>query len=351
MNRNNVNERKINYGLQFLRILLSFWVVVIHSYYFKNKKNLKKQFDEKMFHVPTFILISFYFFYNYLEERDKSKIIQRFKRLLTPYIIWPFIFLIINNSLKKLFGINNSNIDLCLKRLISLKDYFYQIILSSKYYPPFWFINVLLFLSLIFIIISYTFKNNFLLVIQLFGFFSYLLHYSGIYNFLRKKNIFELCLVLAIQIIPAAVIGLSFGSINLIKALKNCYSRYRIVLMSYLLLLCLIKFDIFQSHDGFLYQKVELNTIGAIDLFILFSLLPFEKIQNKHFEFEIRLISNNTGGIYYIHNYIRGYLVKLISPIRNGIFLGSVLLYVISYLFCFLGSKIFRNNILKFLFV
>ena len=121
--------------------------------------------------------------------------------------------------------------------------------------------------------------------------------------------------------------------------------------MSYLLLLCLIKFDIFQSHDGFLYQKVELNTIGAIDLFILFSLLPFEKIQNKHFEFEIRLISNNTGGIYYIHNYIRGYLVKLISPIRNGIFLGSVLLYVISYLFCFLGSKIFRNNILKFLFV
>ena len=118
MNINKINVKKINLGLQLLRMILSFWIVIIHSYFFKGKARLKKHFDEKMFHVPTFMLISFYFFYNYLQKRDNFKISQRFKRLLIPYIIWPFIYLVINNTVRKLFAIKNENINLYLKRHI-----------------------------------------------------------------------------------------------------------------------------------------------------------------------------------------------------------------------------------------
>ena len=349
MNNNKINERKINLGLQLLRMILSFWIVIIHSYFFKGKKKLKKHFDEKMFHVPTFMLISYYFFYNHLYKKDNFKIIQRFKRLLIPYIIWPFIYLVINNSVRKLFSIKNENIDLNLKRPIYIKDYFFQIVLSSRYYPPFWYINVLLFLSIIFTIIAYIFKNQFLFIIQLFGFFSYVLHYSDIYDFLRKNKLFELCIVLIIQLIPVAVIGLTFGSVNLINLLSKC--QLRVAIMSFLFLICLFKFEIFKSHDGFLYQKVELNSLGAIDLFIFFSSLPFDKIKNTKVINFIKLISNNTGGIYYIHNFVRGYLVRYIRPIKEGSFLGSTILYIISHLICFIGSKIFRKNILRFLFI
>ena len=337
------NGKTINIGLQVLRFLLSFWVVVIHSYYFIGKQKIKKHLNEKMFHVPTFMFISFYFFFNYLAARDNLKIFYRLKRLLIPYFIWPFIYLVLNNSVNKMFGVKN------FKRKISLKDYCYQIILSERYYASFWYLNVLLFLSIFFTIISYIFKKDFLFIIQLIGFFTYFLHYSGIYNILRKHGLFRLCFVLIIQITPAAVIGLTVGSTNLIVKLKPCYVR--ILIIFFLSLICLFSFPIFQPHDGFLYQKVELNTLGSFNLFIFFSSLPFENITSNKINFLVKLISYYTGGIYYIHNFTRSYLVKIIKPIKKGTFSGSIILYIICHFICFFGNKIFEKNSLKYLFI
>jgi fucose 4-O-acetylase-like acetyltransferase len=155
-------DKKINIGIQILRMILSFWIVTIHSYFFKNKYSLKRHFKQKMFHVPTFMLISFFFFYHHLSKRDSHKIKRRFKRLLIPYFTWSFVYLLINNAILKVFGIKN------FKRLISFKDFFFQILLCNIYYANFWYINVLLFLSLLFSIIAYIAKNNFLFFIQLF---------------------------------------------------------------------------------------------------------------------------------------------------------------------------------------
>lgn len=341
--QNKNNSKTLNIGLQILRMILSFWVVVIHSYSFKRKKAIKKFIDEKMFHVPTFMFISFYFFYKYLFIRDNSKIVQRLKRLLIPYFIWPFIFLIINDSIAKIFGVKRY------KRWIYLKDYFYQIILSDNYYGSFWYLNVLLFLSVLFTIIAYIFKKDFLFIIHLLGFLAYIFHYSGIYNFLRKLHLFRLCLVLMIEMVPAAVMGLTAGSIKLIQLFTNCYVRTLII--SYLFLFCLFSFDIFQPHDGLLYQKVELNILGAINLFIFFSSLPFNRINNTNLNLFIKLITNNTGGIYYIHGFINGYLVKIINPIKRGTFLSSIILYIVCHIICFFGSKIFEKNSLSYLFI
>ena len=89
-----MNENNLNLGIEILRILLSFWVVTVHCYYSRN--NYVKLFYKKIkFHVPTFIFISFYFYYNKLSKRSINKIIQRFKRLLIPYIIWALLILLI----------------------------------------------------------------------------------------------------------------------------------------------------------------------------------------------------------------------------------------------------------------
>jgi len=89
-------KKKINLGIQILRFLLCFWIIIIHCSHVK--KNHKKYLG-KGFHVPTFIFLSFYFYYPTIAKKDINKVISRFQRLLIPYILWPLIRLIL--SLKK----------------------------------------------------------------------------------------------------------------------------------------------------------------------------------------------------------------------------------------------------------
>ena len=296
-----------------------------------------------MFHVPTFIFISFYFYYNNIASRDNYKILQKFKRLLIPYIIWPFIFLILDNTINKIFNIK------IFGRRVTLKEYFYQIILGHKFYNPFFYISVFLFLSILFTIIGYIFKNNFLLIIQIFGIFIYMLHHLGIEIILMKYNLFCLLSNSIIQLTPTAVVGFSAGAIKIIHLLKGFYIQALII--SFLLLICLFKFDIFLPQEGNLYKDIELNTFGAINLFILFSSIPLEKVQSKRITSMIKLISYNTGGIYYIHYIIFSYLVNLIKIFNKNGILRSIIIYLINHFICFIGSKIFDKYIIKFLFI
>ena len=77
----NSNIFNKNLGLELLRAILCFWVVLFHNLRIKNIY-LKKIIKIKIFHVPTFIFISFYFLYKNLCERNIHKIKFRFKRLL-----------------------------------------------------------------------------------------------------------------------------------------------------------------------------------------------------------------------------------------------------------------------------
>ena len=91
----------INFGIETLRTVLSFFILTRHF--------LKKQFITNYltrfifyaqpFYVPLFFLISFYFSFNTFASRNINKIKLRFTRILIPYVIWPIILWIrINNS-------------------------------------------------------------------------------------------------------------------------------------------------------------------------------------------------------------------------------------------------------------
>ena len=337
------SNKKINIGLQLLRNLLSFWIVLFHSYDYKNNKKLYIFFTQKKFHVPSFLLISFYFYYNCLSKRDKTKIIQRFKRLIIPYTIWPFIFLIINNYSIKLFRISIFN------RYLSLNDYFYQILISNIYYIPFWYLNVSLFLSLIFAIICYLCKNHYIFIIQLLALLTYISHYSGIYNIFKKYKLFCMCTVLTVRSIPVSAIGLTFSSINLIDYAKKLYIRVSI--SSLLFLICLFKYNIFENRSFGWYYAIELNMLGAICFFILFSSIPFEKIFNIKINSFIKLISNSTGGVYYIHPFVKNCLKNFVIYIKHNTFRGSIIIFLVCNFFCIIGNNIFKNNSFKYLFM
>jgi hypothetical protein len=235
------------------------------------------------------------------------------------------------------------------KRQLKAKDYFIQIIIGRKYYGYFWYMNNLLFISLLFTIISFLFNRHFLFIIQLIGLISYRLHLSSLYNNLNKKNLAESWLILLIEMIPAASIGLTFGAENLIAILKRKYVKHIIIHASFLYFL--FKLNIFQLHNGYLFSAIEMNTLGSINFFCIFSIIPFEYIKKKRIIDILKYISNYTGGIYYIHVFLCYYLGKIIIYIRYQTFFGCILLYIICYFICLIGNNIFHKTFLKYLFL
>lgn len=82
-----VQLKKLNLGIEILRVLLSYMVIIDHFYI--NKRIKKKLYNSFLYyHIPSFFMISFYFTYNTLINFNIKKINLRFERLIIPYIFW-----------------------------------------------------------------------------------------------------------------------------------------------------------------------------------------------------------------------------------------------------------------------
>ena len=146
---------------------------------------------------------------------------------------------------------------------------------------------------------------------------------------------------------PIAVTSLSISSKNLLKKLKK--NRYKSILICFINIFFLIKYDIFIIKRGIVYSSILFN-IAAINFFFAFSLIGFEKIENKNFIKIIKFITQYTGGIYYVHWIIKKNLEKIIMLINNKTFKGCIIIYFLSYIICCLGMKIFKKTKFKNLF-
>lgn len=134
--KNTNTNKKINYSLELLRLILSFWVVVQHCYKYAYKLHKGK------FHVPTFMVISYYFYYNILKTKIIIKIKQRFQRITIPYFIWPIFVYITNNVLFKLFGFSQFNKKIILKNLIL------QLVFGFNFHFLFYYQFILIFFTI-----------------------------------------------------------------------------------------------------------------------------------------------------------------------------------------------------------
>ena len=308
----------------------------VNNYYFKRILSLQ-------YHIPTFLIMSFYFFYNSLLNRNINKIKQRFERLLIPYIMWPIILFILDNILYRCFSFSRFN------RKLLLNELLLQLLFGITIHPIFWFQFDLIFFTFFFSIISFIFKSYFLFIVHILMIISYIMQYSHIiyFFFLKFKKKHNRYMGSLIDILPYTVTGLSLCSFNLINKFK--IKRFRVILFNLIIIYIITKYNIFNKPKGFRYPGIEKN-IGGICIFITFSIIPFDKIKNKYILSLIAFITNYTGGIYYIHDILRDYLNKRIIIIKYKTILGGFLIYLVSYLICFLGKILFGETKLKNLF-
>lgn len=138
------DRQKINLeGIQILRMFLSLWIVLIHCCNIRNNI-LRILLMDKVLHVPIFLIISFYFFYDKLYFRSINKIKIRFERLLIPYLIYPIFIIILNH----VFFLNiYCNFNLPYRKL-TFFDFIRQLIFGMGVYSIFWFQFFLIFLSI-----------------------------------------------------------------------------------------------------------------------------------------------------------------------------------------------------------
>ena len=335
-------KKQLNVGIQILRCILCLWVLIIHCSIIQ-KKHIK--YFKKHFHVPTFVLLSFYFFYKSFEERVIHKIVLRFQRLLIPYILWPVFLLIINN----LFLFYGSNSKFSLKSLV--KDFYIQLLIGSRIHGIFWFQFNLIFLSLFFTLISFIFKKIVLQMLILVGSLSFFFHISGTsYKYLiLYKGVYGMNIGCLVELCPLGVFGCILRFVDFLSNIKH-FSIYSHVIIL-LFIAILFQYDIFTYQPGFRYPNVSLNILASTLFFTLFGSLSLEKIFNVKSILLLKIITKYTAGIYNIHPIIRNYLRKYIFIFKEGSYLIALIIYIICYFFCLIGDTAFKNNKLKYLFI
>ena len=152
-NISNLYKKKPFLGIQILRVIFSFHILVFHCVNHSGFKSkiIKTLISNVDIDLIGFFIISFYFSYDSLVKRDMTKIKQRFKRLLIPYFIWPIIFFTKQNFINCIY----------LKNLINCKILYYQFLIGYGVHFVFWFQFNLIFLYLFYTIIIFLNKNRY----------------------------------------------------------------------------------------------------------------------------------------------------------------------------------------------
>ena len=294
---NSIKKEKI-LEIQILRMVLCLWIVIHHCALIYNP--ILKKIILSQLHVPTFFIISFYFLYNNLYKRNIKKIISRFERLLIPYIIWPILIFIINNILFITLKLGRFN------KILSINNLIIQIIFGINFHDIFWFQFDLIIITLFYSIIAFIFKRNFLFIFIILMKISYILQYCDFYYnyFNQYKKKYMKCMGSIIEIIPFTISGFILSSFEVISKFKK--NKFKIILFNIVILYILIRNNNPNWVGGVGGGGVKLN-LGAICLFITFLLIQID-IKNGIAKSFIELITNYTGGIYYLHLIMRDYL-------------------------------------------
>jgi len=337
-----MTKKNIHIGFAILKSFLAFDVIISHCFNKNTTKNLiiLKIAKRRKIHVPSFIIMSFYFTHNSLISHDLNKIFNRFERLLIPYIGWPFIILILFNALNYFFDLNYR---------CTIKNFIYQIIIAQAPNIPlhFWFLFDLIVTNMIFIFIIFIMKKYYLFAFEIVIFLSYYLQYSQLNLIFYTKLNSKQSLGREIEIIPFAVTGFILSDLNIINKLDN--RKLATFFFSLLIYNFSVHYSIFREIQGISYSGVKLN-IHSVCIIFLFSLFSNENLKNNYFKKVIIQMTKFTGGIFYIHQLIHDMFQFHINDIKKGTFFGLFLIYLFSYLICFIGSVIFGKTKAKFLF-
>jgi len=335
-----LKEKKFNFGLGILRVILSFDVIRHHCFDPKSTKNkiILILFAKRSFHVPCFYILSFLFMAKYFILINFNILYKRLQRLLIPYICWPIIIYFINNHILHVLFKSNK---------IPLKNLKFQLLWGNNFIHQLWYQWDLIALTIIFFIIIFIFRKYHEFTLEILTIFAYVLQYSGynikFYNSIssEKKN----TLGRFVEVVPFATTGFILGSLKIIDFIQ--YMKIKTFILSLLIFNLVKKYDIFAQIKGHSYPGIILN-VRSICLIFIFSLFPSEKIKNHKIMNILKYFTNYTAGVFYLHMTIYRFLVTYVRSIKNHTFSGCIIIYLVcfsisSFSMKFAGKTIFRN--------
>ena len=212
-----------------------------------------------------------------------------------------------------------------------------------------WFQYNLIFTTVLMVIIGFLFTKevkSILLFIEIFAFFLQYSNYN--YNLFSEYEIYiRYSFGRFFEIIPFCITGYILASLNSITDLK----KYRIKIIFFILTIIILnlKCNLFNKIKGFGYQNIGLYIL-SVNIFIITSLLPSENLKKLYFIKIIKLITNHTAGIYYLHIPIKDYFQSYIQLIKRKSLRGCIIIYITCYFICFIGIKLFGRTKLRHLF-
>lgn len=330
-----------NFGFALLKNFLAFDVVISHCFYTREKQTDTILFITKRrkIHVPSFFILSFYFNYNTLVSFDTKKKINRIIRLLIPYIFWPiiiFVFCNLNSSYKKF------------KNLTSFDLLIFQLLTGQgQEVFHFWYLFDLITTTLLFMGIIKLYRKNHLFIINLLLVFAYFIQYSEYHKRIVPYFRGIEGLKREIELLPFAVVGFTLKAFNVLAILQNY--KFNSFIMCAFIYYFVIEYEIFIRIFGVAYHGIKLNILSTC-IVILFSLFPSNKIKNKYAINILKILTNHSGGIFYLHQLVHFFFKPYYKEIRDGTFNGVIQVYFISYIISMIGSNVFYKTHLKFLF-
>ena len=213
----NKNEYILEIGLAFLRVILSFNVILSHCCRLNINRFIIIMYQKKYlyYHVRIFTIMSFYFSYKTFSSLNKSKIFARFQRLLIPYTLWPIIIFLLNKYILCKF----------LKvKIYSFKELKEQLLTGTAINHPLWYHFDLILITIVFILIIFLFRNNNKFIFLLLAITAYIYQYSGKNGKLCSKfksNNDRAAFGRILELVPFSVTGYLIASYDIMNYFKK----------------------------------------------------------------------------------------------------------------------------------
>ena len=295
-----------NYGIEILRVILSFMIVLDRFYSRKRKKKLAYIL---YYNIPTLFLLSFYQEYNIFASFDIYKIKLRFERLAIPYFCWSIIAFAKNNIYHFIFK---------RKSKYTIKVFLHSLLNGHMLIGSLWIKNILILTTLIISIVIFSFQKEYLLIFQIFMILSYKFQYSGEnYKFFKKNTTLHYRLTYGrfLETFPHSLSGFFIAAFRI--PTKLGLYKLRTIFFSIIILIIISKYYFFKELYGFKYGGIRRN-IAAVLIFILF-VLPLEHFEKSKTNKLLEIITNYTQGIYFLHDIVgTGFNIKFILGTFNN---------------------------------
>lgn len=318
------------FSIDLLRIWLCFEVVLIHFWIYNNNENIFLDFFSwnTSIAVGCFMFVSFLLTAPYLTKWTymREKLPKRLIRLSIPIIFWAvayyIYFLLAHIFLNVEFNPSPSNI------LI-------QIITGHSYNKPMWFINDLLYLTLLFLpILALKNKNAKVIILITLTVFSLILQHLGYTGkwFGDMNEIISYPLGRFVEQLPYAASALLFELLYIKqKILNHRLWSFALFLIISIVLAYFVKIPVAYSFGSAGLRLLIISISVAMMCYLIPNRIFIKSVANV-----TNSIAKYSLGIYCTHIMV-GYTIQVLFlklHLQQNTFSMCIIIFILCYIFC-----------------